>query len=143
MKKILSEFKLFAVRGNMVDMAIGIIIGAAFTGVVNSLVNDVIMPPLTLLLGGVDFTNFSITLREAKGESPALVLNYGAFIGRVIDFTIVAFAVFMMIKGMNRLVPKKKEVAKRLCPECCMDIPTAAKRCGHCSSPLAAVGNKK
>ena len=103
---IIKEFKEFAVKGNAVDMAVGIIIGAAFGKIVSSLVTDVIMPPIGLLLGGVDFKNLAVTLKEAVGEAPAVLLRYGLFINNVIDFLIVAFVIFMVVKGINSL--KKK-----------------------------------
>ena len=110
------EFKEFAMRGNVVDMAVGIIIGAAFGTIVKSLVADIIMPPIGMLLGGVDFTDFFITLSggtyatlEAAKEAGAVTLNYGAFINTVISFIIVAFAVFLLIKQINRLTPKEEE----------------------------------
>lgn len=106
---IMSEFRDFAVRGNVVDMAVGIIIGGAFGKIVSSLVNDIILPPIGLLLGGVDFSDLSIELKAAAGEAAAVSLNYGAFIQSVIDFTIIAFAIFIMIKWMNSL--KKEEAA--------------------------------
>ncbi len=106
---MLQEFKEFAVRGNVVDMAVGIIIGAAFGKIVSSFVGDVVMPPLGLLIGGIDFSDLAITLKEAVGEAPAVTLKYGLFIQTVLDFTIVAFAIFMVIKAMNTL--KKKEEA--------------------------------
>jgi len=104
---MVKEFKEFAMRGNVVDMAVGIIIGAAFGKIVASFVNDVLMPPIGMLLGGVDFSELMITLKDAVGETPAVVLKYGVFINTVIDFLIVAFAIFIVIKGMNTL--KKKE----------------------------------
>jgi large conductance mechanosensitive channel len=107
--KILNEFKAFAMRGNVVDMAVGIILGAAFGKIVSSFVNDIIMPPIGLLVGGVDFTDLSVVLKEAVGETPAVTINYGVFIQMVIDFLIVAFAVFMAIKAMNSM--KRKEEA--------------------------------
>ncbi|MGD9556460.1 MAG: large-conductance mechanosensitive channel protein MscL [Mangrovibacterium sp.] len=107
--KILNEFKAFAMRGNVVDMAIGIILGAAFGKIVSSFVNDIIMPPIGLLVGGVDFTDLSVVLKEAVGETPAVTINYGVFIQMVIDFLIVAFAIFMVIKAMNTM--KRKEEA--------------------------------
>jgi large conductance mechanosensitive channel len=107
--KILNEFKAFAMRGNVVDMAIGIILGAAFGKIVSSFVNDIIMPPIGLLVGGVDFTDLSVVLKEAVGETPAVTINYGVFIQMVIDFLIVAFAIFMVIKAMNSM--KRKEEA--------------------------------
>jgi large conductance mechanosensitive channel len=106
---VLSEFKAFAVKGNVVDMAVGIIIGAAFGKIVSSFVGDVIMPPLGLLIGGVDFSDLAVTLRPAEGAAPAVVLAYGKFIQTVIDFIIVAFAIFMGVKAINRL---KREEAK-------------------------------
>jgi len=106
---ILSEFKAFAVKGNVVDMAVGIIIGAAFGKIVTSFVGDVIMPPIGLLIGGVDFTDLAITLKAAEGAAPAVVLSYGKFIQTVLDFVIVAFAIFMGVKVINRL--KREEAA--------------------------------
>ena len=107
---ILKEFKEFAVKGNVVDMAIGIIIGAAFGKIISSLVGDVIMPPIGVLLGGVDFSNLSIVVREAIDKKPAVVISYGKFLQTVIDFTIIAFAIFMAVKGMNSLKKKESEV---------------------------------
>ena len=106
---ILSEFKAFAVKGNVVDMAVGIIIGAAFGKIVSSFVGDVIMPPIGLLIGGVDFTDLAITLKAAEGTAPAVMLSYGKFIQTVLDFLIVAFAIFMGVKVINRL--KREEAA--------------------------------
>jgi len=111
---MIQEFKEFAVKGNVVDMAVGIIIGAAFGKIVSSFVGDVIMPPIGVLLGGVDFTGLAITLKEAAGDVPAVVLGYGKFIQTVVDFTIVAFAIFMAIKAMNTL--KRKEEAAPAAP---------------------------
>jgi large conductance mechanosensitive channel len=113
--KIVEEFKQFAMKGNVVDMAVGIIIGAAFGKIVSSLVNDVIMPPLGLLIGGVDFTDLKITLKEASVDQAgaainAVSLNYGVFIQTTLDFLIVAFAIFLMIKAMNNLKKKEKAV---------------------------------
>jgi len=107
---LLKEFKEFALRGNVVDMAVGIVIGAAFTSIVNSLVKDVIMPPIGFVTGGVDFSNLMITLRAATADTEAVTINYGLFINALISFLIVAWALFMLIKGMNMLV--KKEEAK-------------------------------
>jgi large conductance mechanosensitive channel len=112
--KMLQEFKQFAMRGNVMDMAIGIIIGAAFGKIVSSVVGDVIMPPIGLLLGGMDFSNLSITLKEATESSPAVLLKYGVFINTVIDFIIIAFAIFMLVKGINSL--RKKEEEKPAAP---------------------------
>lgn len=111
---MLNEFKQFAMKGNVVDMAVGIIIGAAFGKIVSSFVGDVIMPPLGILIGGVDFTDLAITLKEAAGDTAAVTLNYGSFIQTVFDFTIVAFAIFIAIKAMNSL--KKKEEEKPAAP---------------------------
>ena len=106
---ILKEFRDFAVRGNVVDMAVGIIIGAAFGKIVSSLVSDVIMPPIGMIIGGVDFTGLQVTLKVAEGAVPAVTLKYGAFLQQVFDFTIVAFAMFALIKGITQL--KKREAA--------------------------------
>lgn len=106
---LVNEFKAFAIRGNVVDMAVGIIIGAAFGKIVSSFVGDVVMPPLGLLIGGVDFSDLAVVLKEAVGETPAVTIGYGRFIQTVIDFTIIAFAVFMGVKAINRL--KRKEAA--------------------------------
>ncbi len=107
--KIINEFKAFAMRGNVVDMAVGIILGAAFGKIVASLVNDIIMPPIGLLVGGVDFSDLTVVLKQAAGEAPAVTINYGIFVQVIIDFLIVALAIFMAIKAMNSL--KKKEEA--------------------------------
>lgn len=112
--KLVQEFKAFAMRGNVADMAVGIIIGAAFGKIVSSLVNDVIMPPVGLLVGGIDFSSLSITIKEAVENSPAVVIKYGVFINTIIDFIIVAWAIFMVIKAMNSL--KKKEEEKPAAP---------------------------
>jgi large conductance mechanosensitive channel len=106
---IIKEFKEFAVKGNMVDLAVAVIIGGAFGKIVTSLVNDVIMPPIGLLLGGVDFSNLKIMLKAAEGDVPAVTLNYGAWINTMIDFLIVALVIFLVIKGINSM--KKKEAA--------------------------------
>lgn len=106
---VLSEFKAFAVKGNVVDMAVGIIIGAAFGKIVSSFVGDVVMPPVGLLVGGVDFSDLAITLKAAEGSAPAVVLAYGKFIQTVLDFVIVAFAIFMGVKVINKL--KREEAA--------------------------------
>jgi len=107
--KFAQEFKQFAMRGNVMDMAVGIIIGAAFGKIVSSFVADVLMPPLGLLIGGVDFSNLAVTLKQAVGDNPAVVLGYGKFIQTVVDFIIIAFAIFLVIKGMNSLNRKKEE----------------------------------
>lgn len=107
--KLIDEFKAFAMKGNMVDMAVGIVIGAAFGKIVTSIVSDIIMPPIGLLLGGVNFTDLKYVMKEAVGDIPAVTLNYGNFIQVIIDFLIVAMAIFMVIKAMN--AAKKKEEA--------------------------------
>lgn len=108
---MMSEFKEFAVKGNAVDMAVGIVVGAAFGAVVSSFVADIIMPPVGLLIGGVDFTQLALTLKDAAGEDPAVTLNYGNFIQNVVDFLIVAWAIFLAVKGMNRLRGDQEEAA--------------------------------
>jgi large conductance mechanosensitive channel len=110
--KILNEFKTFAMKGNVIDMAVGIIIGAAFGKIVSSLVNDIIMPPIGLLVGGVNFSDLSFVMKEAVGENPAVSLNYGNFLQVIFDFLIVAWAVFLVIKIMNRAKRKKEETPK-------------------------------
>ncbi len=107
--KIVDEFKAFAMKGNMIDMAVGIIIGGAFGKIVSSIVNDILMPPLGLLLGGVNFTDLKLVMKAATETAPAVTWNYGSFIQALVDFLIIAFAIFMIIKGINSL--KKKEEA--------------------------------
>ena len=136
---IFKEFKTFATRGNVVDMAIGIIIGAAFGKIVSSIVGDVLLPPLGLLIGGVDFSGFALTLKEAAGTTPAVMIKYGSFINTIIDFVIVALAVFLLIRAMNKLQKKDEKPSApttRECPDCQMTIPLHAKRCGHCTTIL-------
>jgi large conductance mechanosensitive channel len=139
------EFKKFAMRGNVVDMAVGIVIGAAFGKIVTSFVNDVLMPPLGKLMGGVDFSNLFINLGSehypslaAAQAAGAATLNYGMFINTVLDFTIVAFAIFMLVKGMNKLqrAEPPKAPDTRTCPQCMSEIPIAAKRCKFCTSQV-------
>jgi large conductance mechanosensitive channel len=141
------EFKDFAMRGNVIDLAVGVIIGAAFGAIVTSLVNDVIMPPVGKLLGGVDFKDFFITLDgstyktldEAKKAGVATIA-YGSFINAVIQFLIVAFAVFLVVKQVNRFKapPAAAAPATKECGFCGMPIPIKAKRCPHCTSELRA-----
>jgi large conductance mechanosensitive channel len=140
------EFKAFAMGGNVLDLAVGIIIGAAFGKIVASLVNDVIMPPIGLLLGRVDFSNLFITLSggpyttlaEAK-RAGAATLNYGLFLNTVIEFLIVGFAIFLFIRRVNRLRPPAPAAAvTRECPYCAMTVALKATRCPHCTSALAA-----
>jgi large conductance mechanosensitive channel len=109
---MMKEFKEFAVKGNVVDMAVGIIIGAAFGKIVSSFVGDVIMPPIGVLLGGVDFSGLAFTIKQAVGETPAVVISYGKFIQTVVDFTIIAFAIFIAVKAINRLKRKEEEAPK-------------------------------
>jgi large conductance mechanosensitive channel len=114
--RLIKEFKEFAMRGNVVDMAVGIVIGAAFGKIVSSFVSDVLMPPLGMLMGGVDFSDRAVTLQAAEGETPAVMLNYGVFLNTVLDFIIVAFAIFLVIKVMNA-AKKKEEEAPAAPPE--------------------------
>ena len=143
------EFKEFAVKGNAVDMAVGIVIGAAFGKIVDSLVKDIMMPPLGLLLGKVDFSNLFLVLAEGKTPGPyhsltlaqqagAVTLNVGLFVNMVISFTIVSFAVFMLVKSINKLraPAEKPAVTTKDCPYCCSQISQAATRCPHCTSAL-------
>jgi large conductance mechanosensitive channel len=136
---LFKEFKSFAMRGNVVDMAVGIIIGAAFGKIITSLVSDILMPPIGMLVGGMDFSNLAFTLNAGAVGMSAVTIKYGNFINILIDFIIVAFAMFLIIKGMNRVT--KKEAAPAIpttkeCPECLMAIPINAKRCGHCTAAL-------
>lgn len=134
---LIQEFKKFAMRGSVVDLAIGVIIGAAFGKIVNSFVNDIMMPPIGALLGGVDFSNLVLKVYPATETSPAVVIRYGSFINTVIDFSIIAFVIFMVIKAMNKLLPPPiVEPATKDCPECLMPIPIKAKICRHCQTKL-------
>lgn len=145
------EFREFAMRGNVVDMAVGIIIGAAFGAIVKSIVDDIIMPPIGLLLGNVDFSNLFVVLREGhKAAGPyatvadahaagAVTLNYGLFINTLISFLIIAFSVFMLIRTMNRLqqrLEKPAAATTKACPYCCSTININATRCPNCTSEL-------
>lgn len=131
------EFKKFALRGNLLDLAIGVVIGAAFSKVVSSLVNDIIMPPLGVLLSGVNFNELAITVQSAKADAPEVLIKYGAFINSLVDFGIVAFVIFSVIKVMNKLLPHSVDLAKnKECPECFMSIPVHAKTCGYCQTKL-------
>jgi large conductance mechanosensitive channel len=138
---MLKEFKDFAMRGNVVDMAVGVIIGAAFGKIVTSLVNDVVMPPIGMLMGGVDFSDVKLTLQEAIEGGNAVTVNLGMFINTVIDFTIVAFVIFMVIKQLNRFKQKAEEptvaaATVKECPRCYSSIALKATRCPHCTSEL-------
>lgn len=145
---MLKDFKAFAVRGNVIDMAVGIIIGAAFATIIKSLVDDVMMPPLGLLLGGVDMTNLFVVIKEGTPPSPyvsleqakaagAVTVNLGLFFNALVSFILVAFAVFLLVRNIERLrkepdaLPDTKE-----CPQCAMAIPLKATRCAHCTSAL-------
>jgi large conductance mechanosensitive channel len=129
---MLKEFRDFAMRGNVVDLAVGIIIGGAFGKIISSLVNDVVMPPIGMLLGKVDFSSLAIQLNEKT------FIKYGAFINNVIDFVIVAFVIFLVIKQINLLKREPpKEPTEKDCPKCCTHIPLKATRCPHCTSELA------
>lgn len=146
---MLKEFKEFAMKGNVMDMAIGIIIGAAFGKIVSSFVSDLLMPPLGLLLGDSDFTNKFLTLQgevfetlDAAKSAGSVTMNYGVFLNTLIDFLIIAFAIFLMVRQINRL-KRKPEAAPpppntKDCPYCCSVIPIKATRCGHCTSELRA-----
>lgn len=123
--KFLQEFKEFAMRGNVIDLAVGVIIGAAFNKIVSSLVADIVMPPLGLLLGGVDFKDFAWTLKDAVGDAPAVVLNYGMFIQNIFDFIIVAFSIFLAIRVMNKLREKQDAAVAEAVEEVVADpVPT-------------------
>lgn len=150
---MLKEFKKFAMRGNVVDMAVGIIIGGAFGTIVKSLVNDVLMPPIGLLLGGVDFANFFAVLKEGTQGGPypvladaqgagAVTMNYGLFFNSIISFLIVAFAVFLLIKAINNMQKKEEAPAPapttKECKFCFSSIPIKATKCPHCTSQLSA-----
>jgi len=144
------EFKEFAIKGNAVDLAVGVIIGAAFSSIINSLVKDVVMPPISLLTGGLDFSNKFVILRAAKDGSAAfntpadaakagaITWNYGNFVTLVINFLIVAAAVFLLVRAINKLrQPAEKEPDNKECPACAMKIPIKAKRCPHCTTELS------
>ncbi len=150
---MLKEFKEFAMKGNMLDMATGIVIGAAFGTIIKSLVADVIMPPIGLLLGGVDFSNLFVVLKDAAASAApyanladaqaagAVTLNYGAFINTIISFVIIAFAIFMLIRNVNKM--KREEAAApaaepttKDCPHCLSSVPIKAKKCAFCASGL-------
>ena len=147
---MLKEFKEFAIKGNAVDLAVGVIIGAAFGGIVNSLVKDILMPPLGLLTGGLDFSNKFMILKDAPGggsfntpaeavKAGAVTWNYGNFVTLIINFIIVAFCIFLVVKAMNRMKkpsPTAAPVSKD-CPACAMTIPIKATRCPHCTTEFS------
>lgn len=143
------EFREFIMRGNVVDMAVGIIIGAAFVAIVKSLVDDIIMPPVGLLLGNIEFTNFFAVLKAGATPGPyetlaqakaagAVTVNYGIFINTLISFLVVAFCVFILVKNVNRLrrEPAPQEPATRECPYCLSTIPVKAVKCSHCTADI-------
>ena len=148
---MLKEFKEFAMKGNVIDMAVGIIIGAAFGTIIKSLVDDVLMPPIGLLLGNVDFSNFFLVIKEGKVAGPyaslaaakaagAVSVNIGVFINTIISFLIVAFSVFLVIKNVNRFkkIPPPPDPTTKECPFCFTSIPIKATRCPHCTTELKA-----
>jgi len=148
---MLKEFKEFAIKGNAVDMAVGVIIGAAFGGIVASLVKDIIMPPLSLLTGGLDFSNKFVVLRDAPGgggfktaadaaRAGAVTWNYGNFITLVVNFLIVAFCIFLLLRALSKikhLQPGASDPVSKECPFCAMTVPFHATRCPHCTSEIA------
>jgi large conductance mechanosensitive channel len=141
---VLREFKEFAMRGSVLDLAVGVIIGVAFGKIVSSLVDDIIMPPIGRLLGHMDFSSLFINLSEKSYETLAAAkaagaptLNYGNFINTIINFLIVAFAIFLVVRSVNKWMPKPAApVTTRDCPQCAMAIPLGAKKCGHCTSAV-------
>ena len=147
------DFKAFIMRGNVVDLAVGIIIGAAFGTIVSSLVNDLVMPPIGLVLGQVDFSNMFAVIKDGATPGPyftpaqakaagAVTVNYGLFVNTIINFLIVAFAVFLLVRVVSKLHRKEASAAERLtkpCPYCLSDIPARATRCAHCTSEIPAV----
>ncbi|WP_028563064.1 large conductance mechanosensitive channel protein MscL [Paenibacillus pinihumi] len=156
MSKLLKEFKEFAVRGNVIDLAVGVIIGGAFGKIVTSVVNDIIMPPIGMLLGNVNFTDLYISLEPERSmvdgkhislakaaEAGVPVIAYGQFVNVILNFLIVAFCIFILVKAINSLHRKKEEPAAeeepatKECPFCLSEIPLKATRCGHCTSQLA------
>ena len=151
-KDMMNEFKKFVMRGSVIDMAVGIIIGGAFTKIVNSMVADVMMPPLGLLIGKVDFSNWFVVIKQGTTAGPyatiaeaqaagATTMNLGLFLNAIISFVIVAFCIFLLIKAINKLNAPKGEAAPipvttKKCPYCCSEIPLEATRCPHCTSEI-------
>jgi len=150
---MLEEFKKFAMKGNMVDMAVGIVIGAAFGAIVKSLVSDILMPPIGILMGNVNFSDLFVVLKEGTTPGPfatlaaakdagAVTMNYGLLINTVVNFLIVAFAIFFVVRGINRLKAQEEappaEPTTKECPLCLSTVPIKATRCGHCTSDLKA-----
>lgn len=146
MKKFLAEFKAFALKGNVIDLAVGVMIGGAFGNITSSLVNDIFMPLIGMLTGGLDFSSLFIALDgnhydslQAAADANAATLNYGKFITTVVDFALIALCVFLFVKLVNKLMPKKEQAPKkaaRLCPFCKSEIADDATRCPHCTSQL-------
>ena len=150
-KDMVTEFKKFVMRGNVIDMAVGIIFGGAFTKIVNSMVADIMMPPLGLLLGKVDFSNWFVVIKKGTTAGPyatmadaqaagATTMNLGLFLNAIISFIIVAFCIFLLIKAINKLNSPKEQapipVTTKKCPYCCSDVPVEATRCPHCTSEI-------
>ena len=134
----IKEFKEFALKGNMIDLAIGVVIGTAFNKVVSSLVSDIFMPLLGALLGSKDFSDLSITITPPKTLIDPIEIKYGLFINSIIDFVIVSLAIFIVIKTLNKLKKQKiNDCQKKSCPECLLEIPSNAKKCGYCCSQLS------
>lgn len=148
MKAFFEEFKNFAMRGNVIDMAVGVVLGAAFGKIVSSLVSNIIMPPLGVLLGGIDFSDFFICLRNgvhpmslAEAQAQGIpVIAYGLFLNTIIEFLIISFAIFLVIKQINRIFPKPEAVpVPRLCPFCKQPVADDATRCPHCTSEIGTM----
>ena len=149
LENVWKEFKEFAIKGNAVDLAVGVIIGAAFGAIVRSLVKDIVMPPISLLTGGLDFSNKFVVLREPPSggtfataadavKAGAITWNYGNFITLIINFVIVAFAVFLLVRGINKMKePTQKAPVSKECSACAMTIPVKATRCPHCTTDLS------
>ena len=136
---MIKEFKEFALKGNMVDMAIGIMLGGAFGTAIKSLVDNVMMPPIGYLMGKVDFSDLSAKLPVEGADAEPVLIKYGEFLNAMIALFILAFVLFMLIKVMNKLrTPEEETPTMKACNECKMDIPIAATRCGHCTTPVAA-----
>ncbi len=135
---MIKEFKEFALRGNVVDMAVGVIVGGAFGKIVTSLVNDLIMPPLGLVIGNVNFNDLAVTLKSSGADGKPVALNYGLFINNVVNFLIISFCIFAVVRAFHSF-QQQAPVAptEKKCPQCLMAIPIEAKKCGHCTSALA------
>ena len=139
---MLKEFRAFAMRGNVLDMAVGIIIGGAFGKIISSLVSDVLMPPIGAAVGNVDFSKLALTLRNPVGDAAPVTIRYGLFMNTIVDFLIVAFAIFLLIRQVNKFTAKPAPAAApttRDCPECLSAIPIKARKCAHCASPIPAL----